>query len=376
MKVLLFANTDWYLYNFRRDLALGLRNRGDEVILLSPPGEYTKRLQELGFRWLSIALSRRSMNPLRELGTIVRLAQIYWREKPDLVHHFTVKCVLYGTIAARWAGVKAIINSITGLGYIFLPGELWKRVLRNFVYLWYRLILHGTQVVFENDEDRQAFIRLGFIQAQDGNLIPGVGVDTTRFKISPLPAGVPIVLMAARLLWDKGVGEFVEVAEQLHSEGIKARFTLAGRTDPGNPASISEAQIETWRSEGHIEWLGWIEDMAKVLEQTSIVCLPSYREGLPTVLIEAGACGRPVVATDVPGCRLAVQDGVNGLLAFERDPISLSDALRKLLSNPVICQDMGIAGRRRVEEMFSSERILVKILEVYAKAAAKGGRFG
>jgi glycosyltransferase involved in cell wall biosynthesis len=376
MKVLLFANTDWYLYNFRRDLALGLRDRGDEVILLSPPGEYANRLQELGFRWLSIGLSRRSMNPLRELGTIVRLAQIYRREKPDLVHHFTVKCVLYGTLAARWVGVKAIINSITGLGYIFLPGGPWKRVLRSFVYLWYRLILRGTQVIFENDEDRQSFIRNGFIQLQDDNLIPGVGVDTTRFKLSPLPAGVPIVLMATRLLWDKGVGEFVEVAHQLHSEGIKARFILAGRTDPGNPASISEAQVETWRSEGHIEWLGWIENMATVLEQSSIICLPSYREGLPTVLIEAGACGRPVVATDVPGCRLAVQDGVTGLLVSERDIKSLADALRRLLSNPVICQDMGSAGRRRVEEMFSSERILVQILEVYVKAAAKGGRFG
>jgi glycosyltransferase involved in cell wall biosynthesis len=250
-------------------------------------------------------------------------------------------------------------------------------VLRSFINLWYRLILHGTQVIFENDEDRQAFIRLGFIQPKDGNLIPGVGVDTTRFKTSLLPTGIPIVLMAARLLWDKGVGEFVEAAHQLHSEGIKARFVLAGRTDPGNPASIPEAQIETWRREGHIEWLGWIEDMARELEQTSIVCLPSsYGEGLPTVLIEAGACGRPVVATDIPGCRLAVQDGVNGLLISERDPISLSDALRRLLTDPVKCQVMGSAGRRRVEELFSSDRILVQILEVYAKAAAKGGRYG
>jgi glycosyltransferase involved in cell wall biosynthesis len=239
------------------------------------------------------------------------------------------------------------------------------------------LILRGTQVVFENDEDRQAFIRHGFIHPQDGNLIPGVGVDTTRFKMSPLPAGVPIVLMAARLLWDKGVGEFVEAAHQLHSEGIKARFILAGRTDPGNPASIPEAQIDTWRSDGHVEWMGWIEDMARELEQTSIVCLPSsYGEGLPTVLIEAGACGRPVVATDIPGCRLAVQDGVTGLLVSERDINSLADALRRLLTDPVMCQDMGSAGRRRVEEMFSSERILVQTQEVYAKAAAKGGRLG
>jgi glycosyltransferase involved in cell wall biosynthesis len=374
MKVLLFANTDWYLYNFRRDLALAVRKRGDEVVLLSPPGEYAARLEGLGFRWISFPLSRRGMNPLAELATIGQLVRFYRNEKPDLVHHFTIKSVLYGTLAARLARVRPVVNSITGLGYVFLPGGPWKRLLRFFVRLWYRLILHGTQVIFENNDDRLAFLRFGLISPEESFLIPGVGVDTTRFTPHPLPEGRPVVLLAARLLWDKGIGEFVEAARLLRSEGVQAHFVLAGRTDPGNPASISDAQINAWRDEDVIEWRGWIEDMSAALEQTSIVCLPSYREGLPTALIEAAACGRPVVASDVPGCRLTVQNGVSGLLVRERDATSLADALRKLVANPVLCEKMGAAGRHLVEEMFSSEKILSGIFAVYAKALAKGRR--
>ncbi|HEY5158442.1 MAG TPA: glycosyltransferase family 4 protein [Anaerolineales bacterium] len=373
MKALLFANTDWYLYNFRRDLALGLLAHGDDVVLLSPPGEYAARLKQMNFRWLEFPLERRGMNPMAELGTLARLVRLYRRERPDLVHHFTIKCVLYGTLAARLAGVRAVVNSITGLGYVFLPGGLWKRILRFFVCLWYRLILHGTQVIFENDDDRQTFLRYGFIHPEDGHLIPGVGVDTIRFRPSPLPEGIPVVLLAARLLWDKGVGEFVEAARHLCSDGVQARFALAGRTDPGNPASISDVQIKTWRDEGVIEWWGWFEDMSLALAKITIFCLPSYyREGLPTVLMEASACGRPVITTDWSGCRDAIRNGVSGLLVRERDVTALSDALRKLIGSPALCREMGSAGRNLVEEMFSSEKIISRISAVYAEALAKG----
>ena len=372
MKIILFANTDWYLYNFRRDLALALAGRGDEVVLVSPPGEYAARLQKLGFRWISFPLSRRGMNPLRELDTIRKLVRLYRDEKPDLVHHFTVKCVLYGTLAMHLAGIKAAVNSITGLGYIFLPGGPLKRLLRFFVRIWYRLVLRGTQVIFENDDDRQAFLRFGFIRPADGHLIPGVGVDTLRFSPAPFPAGQPVVLLASRLLWDKGIGEFVEAARRLRGEGISARFVLAGRTDPGNPASIPDAQIKTWAEAGLVEWWGWSDDMPATLAKATIVCLPSYREGLPTILIEAAACGRPVVTSDVPGCRLTVQEGVSGLLVRERDADSLVDALGKLVADPALCRQMGTAGRSLVEEMFSSEKIVDNIFSVYQRALAKG----
>jgi glycosyltransferase involved in cell wall biosynthesis len=191
--------------------------------------------------------------------------------------------------------------------------------------------------------------------------------------VTPFPAGQPVVLLAARLLWDKGVGEFVEAARRLRRAGVQARFALAGRTDPGNPASIPEAQIEAWAEEGLVEWWGWIDDMPATLAKASIVCLPSYyREGLPTVLMEASACGRPVVTTDWPGCRDAVRDGISGLLVRERDVDSLSEALQKLITSPGLCSEMGAAGRHLVEEMFSSEKILAQISMVYQKAAAKG----
>ncbi len=372
MKVLFFANTDWYLYNFRRNLAQALREQGNDVILLSPAGEYAARLQTLGFRWIDFPLSRRGMNPLAEFCSLARLVRLYRREAPDLVQNFTIKCVLYGTLAARLSGIKSVVNSITGLGYVFLPGGPLKQVLRFFVRIWYRAVLHGSQVIFENDDDRQAFLHFGFIRPADGYLIPGVGVDMRRFSPTPFPSGQPVVLLAARLLWDKGIGEFVEAARLLRRLGVQVRFALAGRTDPGNPASIPDVQIKAWADEGVVEWWGWIEDMPATLAKASIVCLPSYREGLPTVLVEAAACGRPVITSDVPGCRLAVQDGVSGFLVRERDAASLADALRKLVSTPGLCSAMGTAGRRLVEETFSSEKVLEKITAVYQAALSKG----
>ena len=367
MKVILFANTDWYLYNFRRDLAKALRERGDEVVMLSPAGDYAARLLDMGFRWEEFPLSRRGMNPVAELGTAYRLYRFYKREKPEIVHHFTVKCVLYGSLAAHLAGIKAIVNSITGLGYLFLPGSMVKNLMRALVRAWYRLVMRGTQVIFENSEDREIFLRYGFIRPEDGHLIPGVGVNVHHFAPSPEPDGLPIVLLAARLLWDKGVGEFVEAARRLRSEGIPARFVLAGRIDPGNPSSIPDAQIEEWHEEGVVEWWGWGEDIEKILTLVGIVCLPSYREGLPTVLIEASACGRAVIATDVPGCRDAIRDGVTGLLVPSKDPVSLANGIRRLVLDPDLRQKMGTAGRLLVEEKFSSEKIIEQIFSVYKK---------
>jgi glycosyltransferase involved in cell wall biosynthesis len=374
MRIILFANTDWYLYNFRRQLAQALREQGHDVVLLSPAGKYATRLQALGFRWIDFPLSRRGMNPLVEFSSLVRLIHLYRNEKPDLVHHFTIKCVLYGTLAARLAGIKPVVNSITGLGYVFLPGGPLKRILRYFVRIWYRAVLSGSQVIFENEDDLQTFLCLGFIGPADGHLVPGVGVDTRRFVQVPFPSGPPVVLLAARLLWDKGIGEFVEAVRQLHRAGVQARFALAGRIDPGNPASIPEAQIITWAAEGLVEWWGWTDDdMPATLAKASIVCLPSYyREGLPTILLEASACGRPVVTTDWPGCRDAVRNGASGLLVREGDAASLSDALQKLITNPYLCSEMGTAGRLMVEELFSSEKVLAQISAVYRKALLKG----
>ena len=367
MKVVLFANTDWYLYNFRRDLAMALRERGDEVILLSPKGEYINRLMEMGFRWVEFPLSRRGMNPLGELGSVYKLYQFYKKEKPTLVHHFTVKCVLYGSLAAHLAGVKAIINSITGLGYLFLPGSLLKNMLRAFIRAWYRFAMRGTQVIFENTEDQAVFLKNEFIHPEDGHLIPGVGVDIRRFVPTPEPEGKPVVLLASRLLWDKGVGEFVEAARSLRSEDIQVSFALAGRTDSGNPASIQTHKSKPGMMKASSSGGGGVKTWRRYCRKPAWSVFLHYREGLPTILIEAAACGSPIVATDVPGCRDAVINGVTGLLVNAKDATSLADAIRKLVTDPGLRKKMGAAGRALVEEKFSSNKILVQILSVYER---------
>ncbi|MFH1908787.1 MAG: glycosyltransferase, partial [Chloroflexota bacterium] len=235
VKVLLFANTDWYLYNFRLPLAQALREKGHAVVLLSPPGEYGPRLVGAGFRWISFPLSRRGMNPFSELITLWRLTRLYSCERPDLAHHFTVKCVLYGSIAAKMAGVKGIVNAITGLGYVFIGDEWPVRLLRWLVKGFYRRALSGTQVIFQNPEDQSLFSRNGLVYGKQVTMIPSSGVNIEKYSPSPEPAGTPLVILPARMLWAKGVREFVLASRQLREDGIHARFALIGDTDPANP---------------------------------------------------------------------------------------------------------------------------------------------
>ncbi len=366
MKIILFANTDWYLYNFRLELAKALHARGDDVIFLSPPGDYAAKLAELGFRWLAFPFSRRGMNPLAELGTIFRLWSLYRREKPDLVHHFTIKCVLYGSSAAHLAGVPHIINAITGLGYVFNEGNHLLGALARF---FYRLVLKNTQVIFQNPDDLEIFTQAKLLQPAQAHLIRSSGVDLSRFHSqTETPSQPPLIILPARLLKEKGVPEFVEAARLLKKRGIAARLALIGEPDPHNPSSVSSDELEDWVAEGVIESWGWQQDMPKIYAESHIVCLPSYyREGVPRSLLEAAASGRAIVTTDAPGCREVVRHGVNGLLVPLRDPQALADAIQTLLENPQLRQEMGLRGREIVEKEFSSEIVIAQTLGVYDK---------
>ena len=381
MKIILFANTEWYLYNFRLSLAQALRSEGHEVVLVSPPGKYSKRLEEAGFRWISFPFSTRGTNPLAELATIWRLRNLYRMEKPDAAHHFTIKCVLYGSLAAQAAGIRRVINAITGLGFVFIGRGRRERGLRWLVKGLYRVALKNTQVVFQNEDDRALFFDLGLVKVDQVCLIPGSGVDTSRFVVEPasaLPggpalAGVPetrpespaLIVLPARMLWDKGVREFVEAAKILKDQGVCARFALVGDTDPDYPACVPEQQLNEWQSSGIVEWWGWQEDMLAVYHQAQIVCLPSYREGLPRTLVEAAACGRALVAADVPGCRSIVRQGVNGLLVPVKDGKALAEALRTLILDPRLRNEMGHCGREIVLKEYSTERVLADTLKLY-----------
>ncbi len=369
MKILLFANTDWYLYNFRLALAQALQRRGDEVVLVSPEGAYAERLQQAGFRWVCFPLAQRGLNPLVEFLTILRLVRLYRREKPDLLQHFTVKCVLYGSLAARLLGIRSVVNSLTGLGFVFTQGKGARRWLRGGIKAFYRLVLRRTWVIFQNPDDRNMFLQSHLVTPGRAALIRGSGVDCSHFIPTPEPDGVPVVILPGRLLWDKGVGEFVAAARQLQADGLCARFALVGESDPQNPAAVPLVQLQAWEKTGVIEWWGWREDMAAVYAQAHIVCLPSfYREGVPKTLIEAAACGRPIVTCDVAGCREIVRSGENGLLVPARAIPALAAALKQLIQEPGLRHALGRRGRKIAEEEFSMELVISQTLQVYHSA--------
>lgn len=368
MKAILFANTDWYLYNFRLQYAQFLKDRGWDVVLMTPDGEHVEDMKQAGFRHITFNFSRKGINPLKEADTIRRIKQIYKEEKPDIVHHFTIKCVIYGSLAAEELGIRAIVNSITGLGYLFLSNNPLTKVLRSIVLKFYRKALSESQVIFENPDDADLFLSLGLVNQDNRNIIVGTGVDTDVFHPIKAPDTVPLTVLPARMIRDKGILEFVEAARIIRAQGVKARFALIGKSDDGNPTSISYDELSRWQKEGDVEWWGWQDDIVTVLSMSDIVCLPSYREGLPRILIEASACGRPIVTTDVPGCHEAVEDGVNGFIVPVKDAQALAEALLKLINDPNLRSEMGSAGRQMAEQLFSIQRVNEETYEVYQKA--------
>jgi len=371
MKVLLFANTDWYLYNFRLSLAIVLRANGFDVVFVSPPGSYSQRLVEAGFRWIPFPMSRRGVNPLAELVTIARLVRLYRLERPSLVHHFTVKCVLYGSVAARIAGVTAIVNAIPGLGYVFSNDSVLAQVLRALSKVFYRFALAKTHVVFQNPENRDLFAREGLFYGRNSYLIRGSGVDVALFSPTThgKKAGPRLVLLAARLLWAKGIAEFVEAAALVQTTMPDVVFQVIGTGDPGNPDNIPQDVIERWGRSTGLKFLGHQDNMSFLLKQSDIAVLPSYYgEGVPRILIEAAACGLPLVASDVSGCREIVKHGVNGILVPIKNSQALADAIMMLLRDDQLRDRMGKMSRKIACEEFSDKRVIAETLDVYRLA--------
>ncbi len=372
LKVLLFANTDWYLYNFRRSLAFALRDAGYEVLLISPTGPFGHKLEALGFRWIPAPLSRRSLNPLRELVLLFWLRRLMKQEQVVLVHGFTIKCAVYGALAARLAGVDARVSAVAGMGYVFTSDDLKARLLRPVVCVLLKLALggRGGRLILQNPDDVGLFEHAGLVAPSAIRLILGSGVDCQRFVIGVRQtAGVPQVpwrvLLPARLLWDKGVAEFVAAARLLKAAGRVIEFQLAGDPDPGNPAAVPVAEVQGWVNEGLITWLGHVDDMPSLFRSVDVVVLPSYREGLPKGLIEAGACGLPLITTDVPGCREVVTDEVDGLLIPVRDVQGLAHAIARLQDDSVLCKRLGAAARAKVLAEFDEKIVIEKTLAVY-----------
>ncbi len=368
-RILLVANAEWYFKAHRLPIARALRRRGDEVIVAA--GEERgggAAIEKEGIEFVPLHLRRRSLNPLRELAALIELVKLYRQRRPDLVYHVTIKPVIYGSLAARAAGVPAVVNAIPGLGYAFAGSGFGRGLLRGAVGAAYRLALsgHRTRLIFENPDDRKRFLERGLAHAERSVVIRGAGVDVEQFLPSQEPAGTPIVLLAARLLWEKGVGDLVEAAKLLRGADVPCRVALVGIPDPENRGSIPLETLREWQANGWIERWGFRRDMPQVLASAAIVVLPTYYpEGVPMTLLEGAAAGRPLVATDMPGCREIVRPGVNGILVPPRDPAALADAVQTLLRDPDRRREMGERSRRIAVEEFSQERVVAETLALY-----------
>jgi len=347
-------------------LAQHLKSRGFEVHVACPRDGSVDAIESRGYRHHDLALARGGRNPIRELVTVSQIHRLFRSVRPDVVHLVTIKPVLYGGVVARLLRIPAVF-AISGLGYVFLTHGARARVQRALVWVAYWLALghRKSRVIFQNADDRDRFLAAGVVAPDRTTIIRGSGVDLSVFRPQAEPAGVPLVILPSRMLWDKGVGEFVQAARVLRDDGIEARFALVGAPGTSNPARIPVQQLQAWQDAGAVEWWGHRDDMPAVLAGAHIVCLPSYREGIPRVLIEAAACGRAIVTTDVPGCREVVRDGENGLLVPAKDPARLAAALRSLIRDAALRSRMGSAGRRLVLAELAPDIVLGQTLALY-----------
>lgn len=346
---------------------------GHDVVIVTRIERRGDEIAQAGLRAIALRrLQRSSLNPLKELAAIAELIAIYRREQPDIVHQVAMKPVVYGTIAARLARVPRRVNALGGLGYVFSATSKRARLLRPILVALLRVLLNtqGSRLIVQSVDDYKLLTANCIVKADCVRLIRGAGVDVARYSAKPFAEGEPLILLASRMLWDKGVGEFVAAAEKLLRQGVAAKFVLVGQPDGENPATISRTQLRNWTESGAVEWWGHRDDMPEIFSRARIVCLPSYYgEGIPKVLIEAMACGRPIVTTDMPGCRDVVRGADNGLLVAPRDAHDLARAIASLVCDPDLCARMGQQGRNIAESEYALPRIIAETLAIYRELA-------
>ncbi len=373
-KLLFLVTEDWYFCSHRLPVARAARRAGFEVVVATRVNRHGELIRNEGFSVCDLRLCRGSLNPWRELKSLREIIGVYLREKPSIVHHVALKPVLYGSIAAYFAKPGVVVNALAGLGSAFASKSMLSACLRLGIKAALKRLLVGSGrcVVVQHDAD-QDFLRSLRVPDASVTVIPGSGVDMHTFQPSQPPEGEIVVTMVSRMLWHKGVGEFVGAARLLRTWGLNVRFWLVGDPDPENPASISNRQIDAWKSEDIVTLMGERPDVPAVWAASHIAVLPSfYREGVPKSLIEAAACARPIVATNGPGCRDVVVHGKTGYLVPERDVSTLAATIRRLVEDRDLCLRLGRAAREHVEQRFSAERVAGQTMQVYASMLAKG----
>jgi len=368
-KLLFLITEDWYFWSHRLPIARAARDAGFEVFVATRVNQYKDFINKEGFTLVPIGLKRKGKNIIKEILCIIEIIRIYRREKPDIVHHVAVKPILYGSLAAKATGIPLVVNALAGLGSIFIKHGWKEKIFRRLVVFAYRSAFSAknTMGIFQNPEDLRLFFDEGIVKGEKAVLIRGSGVDISHFISFSEPKGIPMIVFASRMLWDKGVDEFVNAIRQIKKDGVKCRAVLVGAPDLENPTSIPEDTLRQWHTEGIVEWWGRRDDMPKVLSKSNIVALPTYREGLPKILLEAASCGRAIVATDVPGCREIVRHNENGLLIPPHDSKALADALKTLIEDTELRARMGAMGREIVRAEFSEEIVVKKTMELYKK---------
>jgi len=369
LRLLFLVNNPAFFLSHRLPIALAARDAGYEVHVATMDGPSVPVVRQHGFIHHVVPMSRSGRHPLEELRSLFAFWRLFRRLRPDLVHAVTIKPVLYGGIAARLAGVPAYVAAVSGLGFIFMRRPGGVDPLRLAATALYRIALghRNSRVVFQNRSDRHELRRAGVVLPGQTVMVRGSGVDLAAYAPVPEPEGPPVAVMVARLLADKGVREFVEAARLTMGHPSGLRWVLVGAPDPGNPASISDEEFQQWRVEAVVICMGEREDVAELYQKAHIAVLPSYREGLPRSLVEAAACGRAVVTTDVPGCRDAIEPGVTGLLVPVRDARALADAVLQLAVDAPRRQAMGAAGRRLAEQAFDIDKVVEAHLAIYAQ---------
>jgi glycosyltransferase involved in cell wall biosynthesis len=372
LKICFIVNDSHYFISHRLSIGLALIDKGFDVYLIAP-GNPPSMLIEKGFKFFSVYISRKGVNPLFDLLTLFRLYILLKKIQPDLVHLVTIKPYLYGGIAARISGVPSVVSAVAGLGILFSGLGFKNKILRFLLFPFYKFSFgHKNQmIVFQNANDHDLLIRWGVLSFNKSAFIRGSGAELKDYPFIDEPDGVPVISFASRLLKDKGVLEFVEASRILKNQGVDIRFWLIGDIDLGNSSSVTKEQLDIWQKGGFVECFGYREDIANLFAQSNIVSLPSYYgEGLPKVLVEAAACGRPVITTNHPGCRDAIEPD-SGILVPVRDSVALADAIQYLVENPVKRKAMGKAGRELAEREYSIEKIVYEHIHIYNDLISK-----
>jgi glycosyltransferase involved in cell wall biosynthesis len=369
MKILYVITEDWFFNSHFIDRAKFMAASGETVGVATRFSGHEEELRSHGFTLFTVDFSRRGLNPLAEFITSLRIRKIVREFKPDITHNVALKPVVTGTFGELLGRQRVVVNALVGMGYIFTSTDARASLVRPLLSRILKSLLRSksVHVVIENPDDLGSLVSDGFVDPSKISLIRGAGVDLKAFPFHPEIDGPVVVTLVSRILRDKGVLEFINAATQLRARLPEVVFQIVGEPDLGNPSAVPQSEIDSWESLPNVRYQGRRSDIADILKGSHIVCLPSYREGLPKSLLEALSCGRPIITTDVPGCREVCADGVNGLLVPARDSIALSNAIEKLAINPELRQAMGRAGRLRAESEFSNEIVCAQTLELYRR---------